>query len=112
MAVGGRQVELVERADRQMFEHAIDRNIDRVFGRPVGGWDAAVDGGLDVEVVAAEARVDFEEDALSLGLVAAAGGVILAEFFGRQVGRDQCLWNEREIEINGHGNLIFRRLSF
>ena len=52
------------------------------------------------------------KEALSLGFVAAARRVVLAEFLGREVGGDQRFRDERKIQINGHGKLPFPLLNF
>ena len=50
--------------------------------RSVGRRDTARNRRVDIEVVATEIRIDFEEQALTLRFYATAGRVILAKLFG------------------------------
>ena len=103
VAVGRGQVELAERTDRQVFQHPVNRDVNRVFRPSVGRRYAARKCRIDVEIFTAEFRIDLEENALSLGFVAVAGRIILTESFGRQVGGDQRLRDQREIKMDVHG---------
>ena len=103
MAVGRGQVEFAERADRQVFEDAVDRDVHRMLRRAVGCGDAAADRCFHVEKTAAKIGGDLEEHALSFRFVAAAGRIVLAEFFRRQVRCNQRFRNQGKIEMNVHG---------
>ena len=102
VTVSGRQIKLAKRADRQVFKYAIDRDVHRMFGAALGIGDAAGKGTIDVEIFVAKIRIDLEEHALSLGLIAVARRIILTEPFRRQIGGDERFRDQREIEMNIH----------
>ena len=49
-----------------MFQYPIDRDVNRVLWRAVGGGNAAFNGCLDIEIIIPEVWGDFKEQALPL----------------------------------------------
>ena len=103
MTVRSGDVQPVERRQGNMFQHPVNRDVDRMLGRSIGGRNTAINRRLNVKIIAAKSRIDLKKQALPFGFVAVPGRVILAEFFGRQIRSNQRFGNQGKIKMNRHG---------
>jgi hypothetical protein len=90
-----------------MFEHTVNGDINGMLWGAIRRRDASRYRGVDLEVVAPETRIDLEKEALAFGFVAASRRLILTEFFGGQIGGDECFRDQREIQMCFHNVTSF-----
>ena len=96
------EVEPAQRGDRHMLEHPVDRQVGGAARRAVEMRQAARRDFLEGRVVALHVRVDLEEHRLAARILLGADGEVGAEFLRRQMGGDERLRIEREIEVDFH----------
>jgi hypothetical protein len=108
VTVSRSQVQLAQRTDRNMLQHPVDRDVDRVFWRPVWMRRAKAYALVNVKKFMAERRINLEKNGLTLGFEFVAGRIVLAELFRREHRGDQRFGNQRKVQMNGHGNALSR----